>query len=578
MQISRIAGAVGALLTVASLCAPPAEAQTLTKTLISGAVPTVAYVTSPPGDTARLFVMQLNGQIRIIKNGTLLGTPFINLGAGGLNIITTGGERGLLGMAFHPNYAGNGFFYVNYTNLQGHTVVARYTVSGNPDVANTGSGTTIIGPITQPQSNHNGGCLQFGPDGKLYIGMGDGGNANDQGTGHAAGGNAQAGTTLLGKMLRLDVDIAFPHIPGDNPFVSDPNMMDEVWHLGLRNPWRFSFDDLTGDMYIGDVGQDAREEISYAGVGQAAKNFGWRCMEGFNCTGLSGCTCNAPALTLPIHDYAHTPGCVSVTGGYVYRGCAINGLQGTYIFADYCKLKVWSFNFNGTTVSNFSDRTAELVGTGGTISSIASFGVDALGEMYMCDASGGRLYKIVTTSPIVDCNLNGVTDACDIASGTSLDLNSDGIPDECACSPAPFAYCTAKLNSMLCLPAVSSTGTPKVGNPFPFNVKASQELNNMVGILFYGLNQANVPFQGGTLCVGPQVTRTPGQSAGGNPGFGTDCSGIYSFDFNAYVASGADPALVAGQQVNAQYWGRDLNDSSGFGSSLSNALQFVLCN
>jgi hypothetical protein len=574
MQLSRYA--LGAALVVGLISQAPASAQTLTKSLVSNAVTGVAYVTSPPGDLDRLFAMRLNGQISIIKNGVLLPTPFINLGAGGLNLITTGGERGLLGLAFHPNYATNGFFYVDYTNLAGNTVVARYTVSGNPDLADTSSGTTIIGPILQPQANHNGGCLQFGPDGKLYIGMGDGGNGNDQGTGHAAGGNAQSGTTLLGKILRLDVDLPFPHVPADNPFVGDPNVLDEVWHMGMRNPWRFSFDSATGDMYIGDVGQDAREEIDFQPAGVGGLNYGWRCMEGFNCTGLSGCTCNAPSLTLPIHDYSHTPGCVSITGGFAYRGCAISGMDGKYFFADYCKLKVWSFDYNGVSISNFADRTAEIVATGGAITSIASFGQDAYGELYLCDADGGRLYKIVATTPFQDCNGNSVADSCDIASGNSLDVNQNSIPDECECAPAPFAYCTGKVNTLGCTPSIGSIGAAKIGNPFPFLVTSSQTLNNMVGLLFYGHNQNSVPFQGGILCVGPTVVRTPGQVSGGNPGTGTDCSGIYSFNFNSYIAAGLDPTLVAGAQVNAQYWSRDVNDP--FGSALSNGLQFVICN
>jgi len=575
MQLTRFA--LGAALAAGLLSQAPAPAQTLTKQLVANGLSGAAFVTSPPGDTSRLFVMRLNGQITLIKNGVVQATPFLNLGAGGLNIITTGGERGLLGLAFHPDYANNGHFYVDYTNLQGNTVVARYTVSANPDVADSSSGTVVIGPINQPQSNHNGGCLQFGPDGKLYIAMGDGGGANDSGGGHVTGGNAQSGVNLLGKILRLDVDLPFPHIPADNPFVGNPNVLDEIWHLGMRNPWRFSFDRDTGDMYIGDVGQDAREEIDFQPAGAGGLNYGWRCMEGFNCTGLSGCTCNAPALTLPIHDYAHTPGCVSVTGGYVYRGCEILGLNGTYLFADYCKVQVWSLEYDGVTVSNFTDRTAEVIGTGGPISSIASFGEDAAGELYLCDASGGRVYKIVSTTPVADCNLNMVSDACDIANGTSQDANQDGIPDECACSfAAPFSYCTAKLNSLLCFPTMTFQGTPKVGNPFPFLLESTQTLNNMVGLMFYGPGQNNAPFQGGTLCVGPTITRTAGQTSGGNTGTGTDCSGKYSFDFNAYIASGIDPALTAGTQVNAQYWSRDVADP--FGSALSNAVQFVICN
>ncbi len=578
MKHQRIVLPLTGLVLAAALLAPPARAQTLTKTLVVSGLPNALFVTSPPGDLDRIFVVRQTGQIHIVKNGTLLGTPYIHLGVGGANKITSGGERGLLGLAFHPDYAQNGFFYVNYTNLGGHTMVERYTVSANPDIADLGSAVTVIGPINQPQSNHNGGCLQFGPDDMLYIGMGDGGNANDQGAGHAAGGNAQSGGTLLGKMLRLDVDLPFPHIPPTNPYVGDPNVLDEIWHFGMRNPWRFSFDRLTGDMYIGDVGQDAREEVDFQAAGQGGKNYGWRCMEGFNCTGLSGCTCNAANLTLPIHDYAHTPGCVTVTGGYVYRGCSMPGLQGTYIFADYCKVQVWSFEYDGVSVSNFQNRTAEIVGTGGPLSTISSFGEDAYGELYICDLSGGRVYKIVDAAGVKDCNSNSISDACDIEVGTSLDANQNQIPDECECSPLPVVYCTPKQNSLGCLPVVSFEGTPKLVGPYPFVIQASLELNNMNGILFYGYGAGSIPFQAGTLCISPPVLRTAAQNSGGNPGTGTDCSGQYSFDFSAYVLSGTDPVLVAGQQVNAQFWGRDPADPNGFGSSLSNAVQFVLCN
>jgi glucose/arabinose dehydrogenase len=380
----------------AGLLTPPtASAQTLTKQLVVDQLPGACYVTTPLRDYRRLFVVQLNGQIRLLRNGVLLSTPFLNLGPAGANKITSGGERGLLGLAFHPSYGINGRFYVCYTNLQGNPVIERYTVSSNPDVANQSSGTMVLGPISHPQSNHNGGCLQFGPDGKLYLGMGDGGGSNDSGPGHAVGGNAQSGGTLLGKMIRLDVDKPFPHIPNDNPYIGDPQVMDEIWAFGVRNPWRFSFDRFSGDLWIGDVGQNAREEINFAPAGAKPLNYGWRCMEGTFCTGLSGCTCNAPNLVMPVYDYAHGSGCASVTGGYVYRGQDISGLWGTYFFADYCKRQVWSFKYENGQVTNFVERTAQLVNTGGTLSSISSFGEDARGELYLTDSSGGRVYRIV---------------------------------------------------------------------------------------------------------------------------------------------------------------------------------------
>ena len=299
-------------IAAALACALPAPAQTLTTELVTAGLFRPVYVVSPPGDTQRLFVVEQNtARIRIIKNGSILGTPFLDVNADA----GQSGEQGLLGLAFHPDYGNNGRFFINYTNNAGNTRVVEYVVSADPDVADPNPVQTIQA-ISQPFTNHNGGCLQFGPDGMLYIGMGDGGSANDPGN------RAQDLTQRLGKMLRLNIDIPSPFIPADNPYVGSPNgEREEIWASGTRNPWRFSFDRLTGDLYIADVGQNAHEEIDFQPVtSTGAENYGWRCMEGFSCTGLSGCTCNDASLTLPIHDYSHAGGNCSVTGGYVYRG------------------------------------------------------------------------------------------------------------------------------------------------------------------------------------------------------------------------------------------------------------------
>lgn len=534
------------------------------------------FVTAPPGDTTRVFIVERGGDIEILKNGAINATPFLDI----TSLITQGNqEQGLLGLAFDPNYASNGFFYVNYTRAgDGATMVVRYTVSANPDLANSGSAATILGPIAQPQVNHNGGCLQFGADGYLYVGMGDGGNSNDTGTGHTAGiGNAQDGTKLLGKMLRLDVNNPPTYVPATNPFVSDPNVADEIWAFGVRNPWRFSFDRATGDMYIGDVGQGAREEVSFEPAGfPGGANYGWRCMEGFNCTGLTGCTCNAPNLTLPIRDYGHTAGNCSVTGGYVYRGNVLCGFQGTYFYADYCSAKIWSFKYTGGSVIEFTDRTAELAPGGGqSITSISSFGEDANGELYICDLSGGEVFKIIPSTTLVDCNLNGIQDACDITAGTSLDTNADGIPDECQCPTPPVVYCTGKVNSQFCSPAIAFTGVPKFGGTLPFDITASQMLNNKFGLLFYGSQPNGVSFQGGHLCVKLPITRTNVLNSGGSSS-GTDCTGTYSYDFGALINGGSDPTLIPGASVYAQYWARDPQDT--FTTSLTDAVGFTICN
>jgi hypothetical protein len=296
--------------------------------------------------------------------------------------------------------------------------------------------------ISQPFANHNGGWIAFGADGYLYIAMGDGGSGNDPGN------RAQDITSqLLGKILRIDVngddfpaDTARNYAsPSTNPFVGVIGD-DEIWAYGLRNPWRNSFDRLTHDLYIADVGQSAVEEIDFqAASSTGGENYGWRCMEGDRCTGFSGCTCNSPSLVLPIHTYTHTGQNCSITGGYVYRGCAISGLGGTYFFADYCSDKIWSFRFDGVNQTEFTDRTVELTPDIGSISSITSFGEDAYGEIYICD-QGGEVFKIIPTDSPPDCNNNLLADSCDIARGTSQDVNLDGIPDDCVTAPpAPTA-------------------------------------------------------------------------------------------------------------------------------------------
>lgn len=357
------------------------------------------FVCAPPGDLQRLFVVEKNGLIKIrLATGSVV--TFLDLNA----LISAGSEQGLLGMAFHPNYATNGYFYVNYTNTTGATVIARYTVSANPDVANAASGLAIL-TVTRPSTSHNAGWLQFGPDGYLYIAMGDGDFANDP------AGNAQNTGLLLGKILRIDVDNPAGGlnygIPPSNPFVGAGNPRDEIWAIGVRNPFRCSFDRLTGDLWIGDVGQDTREEIDFQPATDAAgihggRNYGWRCMEGTLCTGLSGCACSSAPLTNPIHDYSSALPAPekAVISGYVYRGCAIPQLRGHYFFADYGSYKIWTLQYDGTTVTGPVDRTADLDPAGpDTIFSIVSFGEDGNGELYIVEREGSQIWKIVPTTP-----------------------------------------------------------------------------------------------------------------------------------------------------------------------------------
>ncbi|MGE0481092.1 MAG: PQQ-dependent sugar dehydrogenase [Phycisphaerae bacterium] len=419
-----VVGALGASLLAG---ATAAVAQPLTSERVASGLSLPCDVTAPPGDFARIFVVEqrsgTTGRIRIVElaTNTLLAQPFLSIAN-----VAFDSEQGLLGLAFHPNYASNGYFFVNYTAADGATNIVRYTVSADPNLANPSTQMQVL-RLTQPFPNHNGGWLAFGPDGYLYIGMGDGGSANDPGN------RAQDITSqLLGKILRIDVDgDDFPadatrnyRIPPTNPFVGVSGD-DEIWAFGVRNPWRNAFDRATGDLYIADVGQDVIEEIDFqpanvpgtlpgqAGY-QGGKNYGWRCMEGNNCTGLTGCTCNGANLTLPIYTYSHGGGRCSVTGGSVYRGCQIPALQGTYFFADFCTSEIWSFRYSpGTGVTEFTTRTAELDPPGAlAINNPSSFGEDARGEVYICDR-GGEVFRIrpVTISP--DCNGNGLNDGCE---------------------------------------------------------------------------------------------------------------------------------------------------------------------
>jgi hypothetical protein len=330
----------------------------------------------------RLFVIEKDGYIRIVDTtGQVLPTAFLNIDA---KVNSEASERGMLGLAFHPEYDQNGFFYVNYTNNGGHTVVARYSRdSSDPDLADPNS-ESILMTVNQPFSNHNGGHLVFGPDGYLYIGLGDGGSAGDPGD------RAQNGALRLGKMMRIDVNVdTLFGIPPDNPFLNDTAVLDEIWALGLRNPWRYSFDRLTGDLWIADVGQNAWEEINFQPAGSSGgENYGWRCLEGFEEFNTSGC----PSLDVfidPVHAYPHGGGFCggSITGGYVYRGVRNEYLYGKFIYADYC-----------TGIFGAVERDAE-----GNIEAedladlqnqqFTSFGEDASGELYVT-AGGGTLYRV----------------------------------------------------------------------------------------------------------------------------------------------------------------------------------------
>lgn len=332
------------------------------------------HLTHAGDGSGRLFIVEQRGSIRVVRGGKLLPVPFLDIS----RLVRSGGEQGLLSVAFHPRYAANGLFYVNYTDRAGDTVVARYAVSANPDRADAASALVVL-TIAQPYPNHNGGQLQFGPDGTLYIGMGDGGSAGDP---H---GHGQNPNSLLGKMLRIDVNVPPYAVPKTNPFVGPGPPLDEIWALGLRNPWRFSFDRQSGDLYIADVGQNSQEEVNVQPAGsRGGENYGWNIMEGAACfSPPSGCS--RAGLTMPVATYRTGENC-SITGGYVYRGTQVGSLIGTYIFGDYCSGRIWGLRK--------SDRgewaMRELLDTPLRIS---SFGEDEAGELYIVD-HGGAIYRL----------------------------------------------------------------------------------------------------------------------------------------------------------------------------------------
>lgn len=329
------------------------------------------------GDT-RLFVVQQNGIIKILNaNGTTNATNFLNISS----IVLNSGEQGLLGLAFHPNYSTNGFFYVNYINASGDTVIARYTVSADANVANASSAQIVL-TIDQPSTtNHNGGTMKFGPDGYLYIGMGDGGGAGD------TGNRAQNINELLGKMLRIDINSGTTYgIPPGNPYAGATAGADEIWAIGMRNPWKFSFNRINGDLWIADVGQGAVEEINKVLPTVAGLNYGWRCYEGNSVYNATGC---APmsTMTFPFAQYTHADGC-SITGGYAYTGTLYPNFADKYFFADYCRNRIGTVNAAGaiTYTPNFAGNN-----------SFTTFGQDNMGELYIASAAG-NIYKIVDSS------------------------------------------------------------------------------------------------------------------------------------------------------------------------------------
>ncbi|HEX9370928.1 MAG TPA: PQQ-dependent sugar dehydrogenase [Roseiflexaceae bacterium] len=344
--------------------------------LVSDDVRQPDFVTHADDGSGRLFVVEKGGTIAILRDGKRAAKPFLDITT---LVNSSGSEQGLLGLAFHPDYKQNGRFFVYYTAQNGDNTLARYQVSGDPDAADPNSGVVLFA-VPDPAPNHNGGMLAFGPDGYLYVGLGDGGSAGDP------WGNAQNRGVLLGKLLRLDVDKGDPYaIPPDNPWAAGGDARGEVWAYGLRNPWRFSFDRATGDLYIADVGQYKYEEIDFQPAGaKGGLNYGWNVREGLHC--YRDQSCSSEGFVDPIYEYTHDSGC-SVTGGYVYRGASFPRLQGTYFFSDYCSGTIWSLRQSAPGQWQQRELLQSRLG-------VSSFGEDQAGELYVTDLGGG-VYQVV---------------------------------------------------------------------------------------------------------------------------------------------------------------------------------------
>ncbi len=391
-----------------------ASAQEIRLVQVASGISNPTDIQAAGDGSGRLFLVEQNGIIRILRNGALVTQPFLDI----RSKTVADGERGLLGLAFPPDFSSKQRFYLNYTDANGDTTIALYRVSSNPDVADAAT-ETVLFKVKQPYSNHNGGQLRFGPDGYLYIGMGDGGSAGDP------QGNAQNLQSPLGKMLRVDVESTpgIAKIPANNPFLPlSSARRGDIWAYGLRNPWRFSFDRATGDLWIADVGQDTYEEIDFQPAqSHGGENYGWNQTEGLHCYKAG---CNLQAYTAPIAEYDHSLGC-SVTGGFVYRGRSWPGMRGIYLYADYCSGRIWGIERQGSAWAN-----RLLLASGITIS---TFGEDEAGELYLANAGSGTIQRIEgSRAPRYSAAsvVNAASFAAGISPGSLATVFAAGVKDD----------------------------------------------------------------------------------------------------------------------------------------------------
>lgn len=513
---------VFAVATGASPLAPPGD---FTIERVTGGLQKPITITHAPGDASRLFVADKIGRIKIVRGGAVVNPAFLDHSA----FVNQVGENGLLGLAFHPAYASNGKFYISYTTGMdsGDSIISQFTVSASdPDMADPASEVIIWGPLPQQHVGHKAGDLHFGPDGKLYFSLGDGSMGGDPDN------HAQDLTDPRGKILRFDVDIPWPHIPTDNPFVGDPGALDEIWAYGLRNAFRISFDSGTGDLYLGDVGQSAREEISFVASGSSGgTNFGWNCREGTTCFSGGSCACSSPALTDPIFEYDHSDGC-SVIGGLVYRGTAIPGMVGRYLFADFCTWRMWSFEVVGGVATDLREHTADLdPGNGTSLRYPVAFGEDADGEVYVVNHYGGELWKVVP-----DCSADN--------------------------------YCTANANSSGAPAAMTSTGSVSITSN-DLTLFCTSAPSSQFGLFFYGPNQTKFPLGDGILCVTGSIFRLA-------PPILTTGTGTASRALDITSPPAPIGQITPGSSWNFQFWFRDPGVGTA-GYNLSDGLSITFC-
>jgi len=509
---------------VLASAASTVSAQGFTTELVAVIPQRPITISSSPSDPARILTANKLGRFYLIKNDNFAG-QFMDMSS----LVDDDGEGGLLGIALHPDYASNGRFYVSYTTGVGNgdSVLSQFTRSStNPDQGDVTSEQIIWGPYPQTTSGHKAGDIHFGPDGMLYMALGDG-----YAGGTGPDNRAQDLMDPRGKILRFDVDAPFPHTPADNPYVGDPNALDEIWAYGLRNPFSFSIDRVTGDLYIADVGQSSWEEIDFIPAGMGGLNFGWRCKEGSACYGGGGC-CSLTGATDPMYEYDHNVGC-AVIGGKVYRGSAIPALQGRYFFTDFCQDQIWSFRNSGGSVTDFVELTDEFDPMGGGIGSVVAFGEDANGELYLVEHYSGEVWKVVP-----ECSWDN--------------------------------YCSATTNSTGAAASLSVSGSLSLAdNSLQLDVVNAP--TDRFGYFLMSETRVFVPLFGGSqgnLCLGSPLIRFAANPLDSGP------SGEYHFspDFNALPNQAM---FQAGEVWNFQCWFRDQNP--GNTSNTTNGASVLIC-